>query len=469
MPDISKIKMPSGNYYDIKDKVAREAIAGGISFILAWKGDSVPVPANIPAGVKVEYQGQTYTGTLAASAAQPGGFYLVKSATQVGELDAYDEYAVITVAGVKGWEKIGDTHIDLSIFGDLAYKDNVTIVKGSGDNVLGEDTTFEASPSAVSFTGGSSKDALGADATFDVSYQAAGKSVYGSAKDTEVGVSSTEQFVQTIGESSAKMVTGEVHDTPTLTKKYLATKKVNEVAGNADVSIPNVTNVQEVSVPVVASNTARSIPNVTSVGSASTWNFALGTGDEAETLIISGANGSAPTLGTAITATDTSFGTASSASKVTLGTALSASKVTTAESSVASGQVSDTTDGAAIGVDIAAGAVKTFATGAVASDGAGASVVTGVSPTKGAAATAVAVTKQPIIDIYATVQSPVGHTGKVGSVTEVADISVSVDSADTVSAVTSIGTGTAAAQEITVGANDKVKVAKYDDLGVSVS
>ena len=43
------------------------------------------------------------------------------------------------------------------------------------------------------------------------------------------------------------------------------------------------------------------IPNVTSVGSASTWGFAMGTGNDEHTLIISGGNGSAPSLGTAKT------------------------------------------------------------------------------------------------------------------------------------------------------------------------
>lgn len=41
------------------------------------------------------------------------------------------------------------------------------------------------------------------------------------------------------------------------------------------------------------------VPNVTSVGSASTWNFAMGTGNDEHTLIISGGNGTAPSLGAA--------------------------------------------------------------------------------------------------------------------------------------------------------------------------
>lgn len=43
------------------------------------------------------------------------------------------------------------------------------------------------------------------------------------------------------------------------------------------------------------------VPNVTSVGAASTWSFSMGTGDHTNALIISGGNGSAPTLGTAKT------------------------------------------------------------------------------------------------------------------------------------------------------------------------
>lgn len=51
MPDISKITLPSGTTYDIKDSVVREAIAGGVSFIIAWDGTGTPTVANIPAGV----------------------------------------------------------------------------------------------------------------------------------------------------------------------------------------------------------------------------------------------------------------------------------------------------------------------------------------------------------------------------------------------------------------------------------
>lgn len=77
MAEISKITLPSGNTYDIKDATAREMISGGVSFIVAWDGTGTPVAANIPKGVVAG----GVTGTLEASAAQSGAFYLVKSST----------------------------------------------------------------------------------------------------------------------------------------------------------------------------------------------------------------------------------------------------------------------------------------------------------------------------------------------------------------------------------------------------
>lgn len=272
MPEISKITLPSGNTYDIKDATARSLIAGGITFSVAWDGNSTPVVANIPAGVVVTYSATDYTGTKTASSADPGTFYLVKTGTGTNR---YDEYVVANGA----WEKLGTQEVDLSGLGALAMKDTVSLSKGSGDQVLGEATTFTAADSAVSFSGGS-----------------------------------TDTFVKSYPGATQKLAT-------------------------------------------------TTVPNVTNAGSASTWSFAMGTGTDAETLIISGGNGSAPTLGTA----------------------------------------------------------KTVATGSLTDSGSGASVMTGLG------------------------------------------------TANTGSAVTSVGTGTAAAQSITVGTNDKVKVAKFDDLSVSTS
>ena len=114
MADISVIKLPSGNEYNIKDAVARQAIAGGISFNIVWKqGDyeSTTAPtttqlAGIPQGVTVYYNNgaSSATGTLVATE-KTTGFYLVYSKTQTSEgvFDKYDEYVAVATGGEQGY------------------------------------------------------------------------------------------------------------------------------------------------------------------------------------------------------------------------------------------------------------------------------------------------------------------------------------------------------------------------------
>lgn len=141
-PVIEKITLPSGNSYWIADREIRDVvdtlsqtIAGGVSYNISWDGSSAPTVGNIPAGVEVEYQGTTYTGTLTANNATPGAFYLVKSVTQT-DMDVYDEYVPVGEAGSKTWELIGNTQADLS---DLVTA--VSLTKQT-DTVIGTDATF---------------------------------------------------------------------------------------------------------------------------------------------------------------------------------------------------------------------------------------------------------------------------------------------------------------------------------------
>lgn len=401
MAEISRITLPSGNTYDLKDAVARQMIAGGISFILAYTGGT-PVVANIPAGVVIKYQGTDYVGTLVASADTVAKFYLIKSTTQVETLDVYDEYVTIQDGNTYFWEKIGDTALDIGNLGQLAYKDSVTLQKGSGANVLGSGSTFTASSSSVSFTGGTTDKVLGSDATFTTAVTASVTNIKATATGAAVGADGTDSFIKSYAGATSKLVTASIPN----------------VTGNADVTIPNVTG-----------NANVNIPNVTNVGSASTWAFVLGTGTDAETLIITGSNSVAPTLGTALIA-----------SKVTLGTALTASKVT-------------------LGTEIKA------ATGELNNNGGGASIMTGLgAATTASALTGVKVTAQPTISLAT---GATAGTGVISVATGISGASTAVSNKDEVTAVTGIGTGTAAAQTITVGNNDIVKVAKYGDLGVS--
>lgn len=242
MAEISKITLPSGNTYDIKDATAREMISGGVSFVIAWDGASVPTVANIPAGVVVKYNGTNYTGTLDADDAEVGAFYLVKSSTTPSAeiLDVYDEYVPVGVTGNKNWEKIGDTQLNLSdVVTAVSLSKQTDVVLGEATTFTGVDPTITVTPSTTYLGATASGTAVGADST--------------AAAITGFGTHTTDTFV--------KSVTAE-------TNKNLVTTTV---------------------------------PNVTNAGTASTWNFAMGSGANAETLIISGANSTAPTLGTAKT------------------------------------------------------------------------------------------------------------------------------------------------------------------------
>lgn len=152
-PVIEKITLPSGNTYFIADREIRDvvedlkqAVAGGVSYNVAWDGTSEPTVGNIPAGVTVTYNGTTYTGTMEANNATPGAFYLIKSATQVDEKDVYDEYVPVGPDGSKTWEKIGDTQIDLS-----NVVTNVSLTKQT-DTVIGTDATFTVTQPTITLT-----------------------------------------------------------------------------------------------------------------------------------------------------------------------------------------------------------------------------------------------------------------------------------------------------------------------------
>lgn len=324
MPDISKVTLPSGNTYDIKDAVARQAIAGGMSKIIAWDGSSTPVVADIPAGITVVYEGTSYTGTLSAGDADVTGFYFVYSNTQEDSHDVYDEYTVVGSGSSKYWEKIGDTQLDLSDLGNLAYKDNVT-----------------SNPSAVTFSGGTTDKVLGSDATFTTTVTPTTTNIKATASGATVGADGTDTFVKSYPGATSKLAT-------------------------------------------------TTVPNVTSAGTASTWSFAMGTGADSETLIIAGANSTAPTLGTA----------------------------------------------------------KTVATGSLAANGGGDTVMTGLgTATTASALTGVKMTAQPTVALST---GATAGTGVISVATGITSATTAANNKDEVTAVTSIGTGTAAAQELTI-------------------
>lgn len=388
-PYISKVTLPSGNTYNIKDAAAREAIAaleGGSYFLGVTTTPLTDQATTNP----VTVDGQSVTVTN-------------------GNIVVYGNAEFIW-NGSK-WIEFGD----LSNLGQLAYKDSVSLNKGTGDNVLGEATTFTNASSAVTFSGGTTDKVLGSDATFSTTVTPSTTYIKATASGTAVGANGTAAAITGFGEHTTDTFVKSVSVTQ---GNKLVTTTVPNVTGNTNVSIPNVTG------------------NTTVTANKSTWAFAMGSGTNAETLIISGGNGND------VTATNTTLGTALSASKVTLGTAIT----------VATGSATSSGTGAAL------------VTGVTVGDSATAITALG-TPTTSNCLTGVKVTTQPTI---ALATDSTSGTGKVSVATGITSATTTTNNKDEVTAVTGIGTGTAAAQKITVGSNDRIKIAKYADLDVSV-
>lgn len=115
-----------------------DAAVGNLSgdeIVVAWDGASVPVVANIPAGVSVEYEGTTYTGTMVADSTTVGKTYYV------GEegTDTMERYITVDNGGTYTWFDYGSTDIDLS---DYERKDdNVWLTEEEFDALAVKDPT----------------------------------------------------------------------------------------------------------------------------------------------------------------------------------------------------------------------------------------------------------------------------------------------------------------------------------------
>ena len=436
MAEISKITLPSGNTYDIKNATAREMISGGVSFSVGWDGSSTPDITKIPAGVTVTYEGTSYTGTMSAETAQAGAFYLVRSSTPAGVLDVYDEYVPVGTTGSKTWEKIGDTQLDLS---DVVT--GVTLNK-STDTVLGEGTTFTNAASAVSFSGGATDEVLGSGTTFTSASSSVTFGALTGHTDTVLGTGSTFSVTEpTISVTPSTTYLGATASGAAVGADGTAAAITGFGAHTTD------TFVKSVSAETNKNLVTTTVPNVTGNSSVtankSTWTFTMGSGDASETLIIGGGNGSDvtatnTTLGTAITVATGATSTTGTGDAVVTGVTIGSS----AAAITALG--TPTTSNCLTGVKVTA--QPTIALGTNSSTGTGrVQVATGISSAS-ASGTAVSASGD---NVTAIVSMPTATA---------AAQSITVGTNDKVTAVTNIGTGTAAAQTITVGTNDKVTV-----------
>jgi len=164
-----------------------------------------------------------------------------------------------------------------------------------------------------------------------------------SGKPTETGESTTGI---SIGNHATGTVIGVQSSTTSVTGVQSTTTTASKVTLGTALSIPNVTDVDSVTVPKAASSattvpiknaSATSIPNVTNVGGGSaSLTFTMDSTDTKKLIINFSHTHTPPTLGTAISITGVQSSTTSvtgvsgstTASKVTLGTAISVPNVT---------------------------------------------------------------------------------------------------------------------------------------------
>ena len=431
MPDISRIKLPSGNYYDIKDAVAREMISGGVSFIVGWDGTSTPDATKIPAGVKVTYNSTEYTGTLATTTAQAGAFYLVKSSTQAGIKDAYDEYVVVkpdtSDSTTWYWEKIGDTQIDLT--------DVVTDVDLSKqtDVVLGEATTFTNGSSTVTLGTPTKDNVLGEDTTFTATASGGNvalNSTYLSAEGNGTAsvvtgyTPSSDTFLKSASAETSKLVTASI--TPvngtesvskvTKTASKLVTTSITPTDGTESVSKVTKTASKLVTTSITPTNGTESVSKVTKTASKLVTTNVTGTnGTDTASLVSNKVDGKLVTTtipnvtgntsvsipnvtgNTSVTASKISSNSSVTANKsnwsFTMGTASgetetliigggNGSDVTATNTAYSDVTASNTTLGTALSASkVTLGTAITAATGAVASTGTGSAVVSSFDTT----------------------------------------------------------------------------------------
>lgn len=148
MADISQIKLPDGNTYDIKDVVARNALLNQFQYVICTAANNTPKDVSWTSG------SNTITGTLVASDSTMYKIYLVPSIH--GEIDTYEEYITINTVGTTYiWNLVGNTGADLSGLGQMAAADTATgacTPNGSINVMLDTTSKYVASSS----TGGGS-------------------------------------------------------------------------------------------------------------------------------------------------------------------------------------------------------------------------------------------------------------------------------------------------------------------------
>ena len=418
MADISKIILPGSNEpYNIKDAVARQTMSGAIIV----RGTTTTALTDEATTNPITIDGDSYTAV-----ANDAVFY--GKAEFVFDGTKWHEFG--DMSGVKAMGKVDKGTVTIQPKGSNAAS-AVTFTGGTTDKVLGEATTFTNSTSSVSFGEHTTTTVLKSDVTATVPKPSGTtKYVTASASGTAVGVATSSTAITDLGEASTDTF---VKSYPGATSK-LSTTTVTGVSGSTTAS----------------KATAGTAVSVAKAGTAAT--VASGSlGTETSTR---GAN--TPMWGATV-------------SEETLSFTFKPISTTTVTPAVSNGTITPYTF-ADVTVPKAASSATTVATGSVAANASGASVMTGLgtavtasavtdyaAPTTDTFAKTVSVTTQPTVTLSTSSSTSTGAVKYVEAVSTSGTNSVTfATTGHTAEAITALGAGTAAAQTITVGTNDKV-------------
>lgn len=326
---VEVIKSDDGNDYGIYDYEARraiESIVGGLTFVRSTNA------ATTPQGVIWDNAGTAVTGTLIASANTADKIYLVPF-TPTDDKDIFAEYITVLDGSTYSWEKLGDTEINFSDLGDLAWKDNVTLNKQSGKPITAASiptgTTWTQTPTKVTLD----SDSFDATTTTDTFVKTI--STTNGAAITGLGTPTTENAIKSITPTTGSFVTGVTPSTTAVVDSVSSTSsKLTTATGYFVGGTTTVKGVND--------NTSVTATKMSSYGTLPTWTeSALTTGGNVYRLTY---NAGALPSGSDVTATNT----------------------TTTNHTVAT----------------RASSTSTYATGAVAANSTGATIVTAVASTK---------------------------------------------------------------------------------------
>lgn len=363
MPEISKITLPGGGTYDLKDSTARAAIEAleGASYFLGITTTNLTDGSHTSPIVINGQPVSPKNGSITIH----GESEFIWCGKNKYPLD------VITIEVVSGGHQLNRNTAGASL---QVYVHETTTYEPLFLFPEGATTSYAATayvgrdldPDWLYFTdsGGNYVKLLNST-TDNCSYVISGSSVYDDCIWAQFGdLSSLGNLAYKDSISYTKDLKTAVSGVNTSKLDTQTVSVVGAISGVTTSKLSTVScDVVSGVLSGVSANTTKlvktTVPNVTSAGSASTWSFTMGSGANAETLVISGANGTAATLGTAI---DVATGSVN---------------ISGTGATVATGVIGSTYQGGVLGAPSGASSTVTLATGSVAANASGATVATG--------------------------------------------------------------------------------------------